>query len=182
MKQGSIPDPAGLICAILAVDEEALVRGKERMAQRFAEVILESETFSFTYTTYYAREMGTGLIKQFVGFQELVQKDRLAQIKLETIRMEGELGKNSPEGLKRKVNLDPGYLTLAKVVLATTKNRDHRIYLTEGIFAEITLRYVRGRFKPQEWTYPDYQSEQAMRFFRQMREYISGALDKRTRT
>ena len=145
MGQVSPPDPAGLICAVLAVNDDALSRAKERMVQAFGNVAVDSDLIPFTFTRYYDREMGSGLIRQFVGFGQLVQKDRLAEIKLCTNQMEAELSEQTSKGLGRSVNLDPGYLTLAKVVLATTKNRDHRIYLGEGVFAEVTLRYTKGR-------------------------------------
>ncbi|MDP2953277.1 MAG: DUF4416 family protein, partial [Chloroflexota bacterium] len=41
----------------------------------------------------------------------------------------------------------------------TTKDRGHRIYLSEGIYAEVTLVWKRGEgFQPEEWTYPDYRT------------------------
>ena len=178
MAKLSPPDPAGLICGILAADDAALALGRESLIQAFGQIVVESEPIPFTFTAYYDREMGAGLVKQFVGFGQLVQKDRIAEIKLDTNRMESELGAHTPQGLKRSVNLDPGYLTLAKVVLATTKNRDHRIYLGKGVFAEITLRYAHGRYEPQPWTYPDCQSEQATRFFLAMREYVHRTLTR----
>ena len=172
----SLPDPAGLFCAILAADQDAIQLGRERLIQSFGELAAESETIPFVFTTYYEAEMGPGLVKQLVGFRELIQMGGLPQIKLETNRIEAETGAGTSEELKRKINLDPGYVTLAKVVLATTKNRDHRIYLGSGIFAEVTLRYRHGRYAAQEWTYPDYESEQAGRFFLQMRAHVAHAL------
>lgn len=145
--------------------------------QAFGEIAVESETFPFGFTAYYDREMGAGLIRQFVGFRRLVRQDQLVDIKLLTGQMEAELGTRTSGGLRRSVNLDPGYVTLAKVVLATTKDRDHRIYLGEGVFAEVTLRWTRGRLTPQPWTYPDYCSEQATAFLGAMRAYVHRALE-----
>ena len=72
----------------------------------------------------------------------------------------------------RPLNLDPGYLTEAKLVLATTKDRDHRLYLSRGIFAEVTLHFHRGTWEARPWTYPDYQRADYHEFFLRCREYL----------
>jgi hypothetical protein len=43
-------------------------------------------------------------------------------------------------------------------VLATTKESSHRVPLASGIWAEVTLLFEKGSFRPVEWTYPDYRS------------------------
>jgi len=92
--------------------------------------------------------------RRFVTFTELIDPGELVELKLHTNALEQEL---AVEG-KRRVNLDPGYVSLAKLVLATTKNQWHRIYLAQGIYAEVTLSYQHGAWQPQPWTYPDYAS------------------------
>jgi len=122
---------------------------------RFGPVDFESECVPFTQTGYYEKEFGSGLRRKFISFEKLIAPDKLAGIKLITNRIEAALS----AGGRRKVNLDPGYLELAKFVLASTKDFSHRIYLAKGIYAEITLLYRSGAFRPLDWTYPDYRTE-----------------------
>ena len=70
---------------------------------------------------------------------------------------------------KRRINLDPGYISQSKLVLATTKNHGHRIYLGKGIYAEVTLRYRNKAFRPWEWTYPDYRTEEYVEILEEIR-------------
>jgi uncharacterized protein DUF4416 len=73
-------------------------------------------------------------------------------------------------GRQRRINLDPGYIDLAKLVLATTKDQQHRLYLGQGIYAEVTLRFTGGRFVPWDWTYPDYRTAEYLAFFDAVRQ------------
>jgi hypothetical protein len=115
--------------------------------------------------------MGTGLRKNFLVFRELVAADRLAEIKLRTIGLEQELARSGLYPEPRPLNLDPGFLLLGKFVLATTKDQAHRIYLGDGIYAEVTLRFHAGRFEAWPWTYADYQLPEVREFLGQAREW-----------
>ena len=72
----------------------------------------------------------------------------------------------------RPLNLDPGYITPAKLVLASTKDHAHRIYLRDGIYAEVTLSFRGRKWQPLEWTYPDYRRDDYQRFFTECREWL----------
>jgi len=170
MDQVRTPEPVVLIVAVMAVDRATLSDAKRRLEGRFGEIASESEVFPFTYSTYYRREMGDGLLKQLLNFSELIRRETLPEIKRIAGDLEKTLGTYQGEELRRRANIDPGYLSLSKLVLASTKNYDHRIYLRDGIFAEVTLRYRRGRFEPMEWTYPDYRADLALAFFTSVRE------------
>ncbi len=113
-----------------------------------------SPEIPFGFTDYYAREMGPGLRRIFISFETLVDPGRLAGIKLATNGLE----QRAAGGGHRRSNLDPGLLCLSRFVLATTKESSHRIPLASGIYAEVTLMFERGTFRPLEWTYPDYRS------------------------
>ncbi|MBI1902112.1 MAG: DUF4416 family protein, partial [Planctomycetia bacterium] len=135
----------------------------------------------FDDTDYYAREMGTNLRKVFLAFERLIDPGELAPIKLLTNAWEREYADSSGAGgpassaEPRPLNLDPGYLGLGKLVLASTKDHAHRIYLGQGIFAEVTLHYVRGLgWQPLPWTFPDYRRPPALDFFTRCREYLYG--------
>jgi len=142
-----------------------------RLADCFGPIDAESPVHPFDHTGYYCDEMGTGLRRKFVCFHTPVPADHLADIKCRTNEMEEMTGELSGERLLRMINLDPGVLTLSNVVLATTKNRSHRIYLSRGIFAEVTLIYSRKTgWQSLEWTYPDYRTPMALDFFSTARE------------
>jgi hypothetical protein len=135
------------------------------LQERLGPIDIESDLLEFNYTRYYENEMGPGLKRLFVGFDSLGPPDKLVEVKSFT----NELERTFSEEGKRLVNLDPGYLTAAKVVLASTKDYAHRLYLGDGIYGEVTLVYQGGRFRTLPWTYPDYRSEMYHEFFRQLR-------------
>lgn len=135
-----------------------------RLKRKFGPIELRSQIFPFTYTDYYEAEMGRDIKRQFLSFQRLIDPGVLAGIKLFTNKLEEKLQKEEAS-TGRPINLDPGYLASSKLVLASTKDYYHRIYLERGIYAEVTLRYVKGAFEPLPWTYPNYRSKEYIDFF-----------------
>ena len=160
------PLPVKLIASLFAGSGELLEEAKVRLSQEFGPVDYESELLPFDHTNYYAAEFGENLKRRFVAFVELVHPGKLAEIKRLTNALEMEW---AVEG-KRRINIDPGYVSHSKLVLATTKNHAHRIYLGQGIYAEVTLHYCRGTFRPWLWTYPDYASPPLIAIFNHIRE------------
>jgi Domain of unknown function (DUF4416) len=140
---------------------------------------LASVPFDFNQTTYYESSMGPGLKKQFLVFDDLVAADCLAPVKRRTIELEDELARTGGFPEARPVNLDPGVLSLGKFQLATTKDQAHRIYLRDGIFAEVTLRFEQGLFQPWPWTYADYREPELHRFLQEARGYYKQRLQDR---
>lgn len=138
---------------------------KKRLRSKFGNIDLESEILDFNYTGYYEKEFGANLKRSFLSFSKLILPDKITAIKNTANKLEIKFSKNN----RRLINLDPGYLNEAKVVLATTKDYAHRIYLKDGIYAENTLVFTQGSFKPYPWTYPDYQTEQYAEIFKQIR-------------
>jgi len=137
---------------------------RELMTQ-FGPLDYESALMPWEFTDYYSRELGENLGRKFLSFERLIDPERLAEIKSFTNRLEG----NFSERGARRINLDPGYLDSAKLVLATTKNRDHRIYIGQGIFAEVTLHFRGKSFRAWEWTYPDYATPEYIAIFNEIR-------------
>jgi hypothetical protein len=174
---GSIKPPQSvkLFVGILASSEEGLRSGSEMLSARFGPIDLESEVLPFNFTDYYEKEMGPIILRKLLGFRELILPDIIAAIKCETNSMEETLASKLRAPVPRPVNLDPGYLGAGKVVLATTKDYSHRLYLTDGIYAEVTLHHSKGRWEPWPWTYPDYKTEAYIRFFARMRELLLAA-------
>lgn len=172
------PRPAKLICGLIGGDPDLLARARGMLARQIREIEAVSEIWPFDFTDYYKDEMGPDLKRQFVSFEGLVQPDRLAEIKRLTNQIEQRIAEEvlDPE-IARPVNLDPGYLTLAKLVLATTKDYSHRIYLQAGIYAESTLHYEAGGWQAWPWTYPDYASPTYHGFFTEVREALKAQID-----
>lgn len=165
----SNPHAVKLICGILAASEDLLPGARAALVALFGETDLESEIWPFDFTDYYRAEMGSGLLRQFVSFRAPFDPGGLAAAKLATDRLERQFCVAAGEGGARRVNLDPGYITGAKLVLATTKDFSHRLYLRDGIFAEVTLGFKRGGTTTFPWTYPDYASGRYDRFLLEVR-------------
>lgn len=143
---------------------------EERLVSTFGEILVKSEPFHFNFTNYYEEEMGKNLLKFLLGFNCLLTEDHLPTLKLKSDKLEKEF---SDDLGNRKVNIDPGFLSESRVVLASTKNFSHRIYIGKGIFGEITLIYQNKKFISLPWTFPDYKSTKIQDFlFFARNEYV----------
>ncbi len=158
--------PVKLICAVTVAPGITWSDVEASLMRTFGSMDHLMDWYDFHHTDYYQEEMGRGLKKRMLSFQALQLADYLAEIKLATNYLEREF----LDGGRRRVNLDPGYLTAAKLVLATTKDYSHRIYLGRGIFGDLHLRFEGGRFRPQAWTYPDYREPFVLEFFNRVRQ------------
>ena len=139
------------------------------MERVYGPVALASPPFDFHHTAYYEPTMGPGLRKCLFAFRDLVAPDCLPAVKLHTNAVEAELVAMGTYPELRPLNLDPGVLSLGKFLLATTKDQAHRVYLREGIFAEVTLRFHAGAFEPWPWTYADYRQAEVLAFLKEAR-------------
>jgi hypothetical protein len=171
---GEIHEPAGvlLIVAVSSRYAAALAWARERFETTFGAVALASEAFDFEETDYYASTMGDDLKKQFLALAQRIGPGRLPGIKRQTNDWEAEYAALARHPELRPLNLDPGYITPAKLVLASTKDHAHRIYVGDGIFAEVTLSYRSRQWQPMEWTYPDYRRDDYQRFFTECRTWL----------
>jgi hypothetical protein len=167
------PDLVLLVIAASTRHDTALAWSRQRAAAHFGPVALASPVFDFSETDYYTATMGPNLKKQFFAFEQLIDPGSLADIKCTTNRWEAEYAALGRHAEPRPLNLDPGYITPAKLVLASTKDHAHRIYLGDGIFAEVTLSYRSGRWQPHEWTYPDYRRDDYQQFFTECRRRLA---------
>jgi len=160
------PDPVKLICSLFSPEKEFIYKIIQQLEELCGPVDWISPELFFDRTKYYAAEMGWPLHRCFVSFERLVPADRLAEIKLETNRVE----ERYLEDGRRRVNVDPGLISAERLVLATGKNYVHRIYLSKGIYADLTLLYKRKCFRSLPWTYPDYGSPETVAAFNGIRE------------
>jgi len=159
------PTPVKLIASLLTGDPGLLPQVRAALAHAFGPTDLESEILPFDHTDYYAAEFGPALRRQIVAFERLIAPEELPAVKCQTNELEQSFAQ---EG-RRRVNIDPGYVSLAKLVLATTKDHAHRLYLGQGIYGEVTLAYQQGRFRPWPWTYSDYASDSYCALFMEIR-------------
>jgi hypothetical protein len=163
------PKPVKLIAGILACDEQALSAARDAVESALGEIDLVSDIWPFDQTSYYADEIGPRILRQFVSFAQLIDPGGLADIKHRTNAIEQELARSLARPFPRPVNLDPGIIEPSKLVLATTKNYSHRIYIGKQMYAEVTLVYDKGAWRPWPHTYPDYRSPKYFEFFAKVR-------------
>jgi hypothetical protein len=165
---GSIKKQAAVkyFCAVTFTENVILQDIFCSLKNLFPSADTQSDIFDFdSFTDYYQLQMGTNLKKCFISSEKLVEIERLPAYKIESNRIETEFFKDN----QRQVNLDPGYITEAKLVLATTKDYSHRLYLTDGIFGDLHMVFTNKSYQPQPWTYPDYKQKLAVNYFNKLR-------------
>ena len=170
------PTPALFVLAAFSRYEDAFLAARTELEHSFGPIALTSEPFAFDQTAYYEPTMGPGLRKCLWAFHDLIVPDRLPELKHHTNALEASISASGSYAEARPINLDPGYLVLGKFLLATTKDQAHRVYLRDGIYAEVTLRYHAGAFHPWDWTYADYRLPEVLAFLEQARTFYRGRL------
>jgi hypothetical protein len=163
------PLPVKLFVGVLTSLPELAPKAEERLVSLFGPVDVRSESFPFDMTGYYDEEMGRPIRRCFFSFSELIQAPALSEIKVKTNDLESVFASES-NSIPRPVNLDPGYVEQSKVVLASTKNFYHRILVSGGIYAEVTLHYEDGQWRSFPWTFPDFKTDRYHPFFTSVRE------------
>ena len=181
MWEVSKPSPVKLIVGILAADEQCLTVARDSLAAAFGKLDFISDIFPFTQTGYYKDQTGENILRQFVSIEELIDPGDLAKIKHKTNGIEQKLARKISEnlGVPRPVNLDPGLIEPSKLILATTKNYSHRIYIGDGMYAEVTLIFSKGNWQGLVHTYPDYSEATYHGFFTKVRTKL---LEQRRKT
>jgi hypothetical protein len=174
------PPPVLLVIAAFSRHLDALALARQWLEHAYGPIALTSPLYEFNQTRYYEEAMGPNLRKQLFAFQELVAEDCLPEVKLLTNALEAEILSPGSFPEPRPLNLDPGILTEGKFLLATTKDKDHRLYLRSGIYAEVTLRYHAGAYEPWPWTYADYRLPEVRNFLREARQYYRQRLGRST--
>jgi len=163
------PEPVKLIVGILAADRDCLTAAVEMLGKQLGRIDLQSDTWPFDKTDYYKEQAGDNIIRQFVSVEKLIEPGELAGIKHTTNTLEQKLARQLSLELPRPVNLDPGIIEPSKLILATTKNYSHRIYIGGKMYAEVTLIFDKGHWQPLPYTYPDYRQKCYFDFFDKVR-------------
>jgi hypothetical protein len=159
-------DKEKLVVGVLFHDPAMEAASLAGLARLFGKIDYTSPRIDFTFTSYYDEELGAPITRLFAAFERLVPPDELAAVK----RATNDLEQSFVSDGRRRFNLDPGLLSLSRLVLASTKPSSHRVPLRDGIYAEIELMFERGAFRPVEWTYADYRSPAYLALFGEIRE------------
>ncbi len=166
MSKPEKPVPVKLFAGVFFTDKNLLIRAKEELTKAFGEIDFESDIFDFEFTSYYEQEMGKGIKRIFYSFKDLIDPSKIVEIKHITWEIEKKLMIDG----KRKVNIDPGYMDYFKVVLASFKTGGYKIYLGKGVWADITLWYEKGKFRPLLTAFPDFKENIYEKVFLRIRE------------
>ncbi len=161
------PHPVKLFVGMLSQDVSLFKELKDKLQNIYGPSDMESPVWEWNHTDYYLKEMGVGLKRQFIFFQNLINPGSISNIKLKTIELEKQY-LNENKG--RRINLDPGYLDSAKIVLVSTKDFSHRIHLGKGIYGEVTLIYSGNNYQILPYTYPDFRAQKYWDIFKKARE------------
>ncbi len=177
MAQASAPAKVKLICGIITSRAELFGQAAEELSNSFGPIDLRAKMAPFDMTHYYDEQMGRPLQRQFVSFAEPIEADKLVDAKLRTNEIEAAFARRLAQVGQpaRAVNLDPGYIEPAKLVLASMKNFSHRIYAGCGVYVEVTLMYRKGKWEPLPWTFPDFASGRYDEFLTDARALLGGA-------
>jgi len=174
MSRPQPPRPAKLIIGLFTNRQDLIHPVAALLVERLGAIDMVSPCFPFDFTHYYEKEMGHSLVRRVLVFKTLIQQDELADIKLLTNDIEMQFSIHDA----RQVNIDPGYLLLERLVLATGKNFAHRIYIGKNIYADLTLIYHTSGFQSLPWTYPDYAHDDMKLFLTRVRKkYIEDLKD-----
>jgi hypothetical protein len=168
-------NPVKLFIGVLVSDPKLIGAVEETLVESFGPIDRRSPVIPFDFTDYYNSQMGDIIDRVFFSFERLIEADQLSEIKTETNELESQLARLL-QTVKRPVNLDPGYIEPAKVILASTKNFYHRISIGKGIFAEVTMHFKNNTYQFFPWTYPDYKSKEYQEFFLKIRHIYRSQL------
>jgi len=170
----SPPKRVKVICGFIYKEESIYLSVKKIIKQKLGKIDYESEKLNFNFTDYYYEEIGEPLWRRFISLKKLnnPSASKFVKMKLWCIKLEKKFSSNN----KRQINIDPGYLNLARLVLLTTKDFSHRIYLDKGIYAEVTLHYSHNNYNDFAWTYPDYRTKEYKNIFLKVRQIYKAQL------
>ncbi len=172
MWQTETPEPVKLIVGILAADGDCLEAARMGIIELFGPSDILSDTWPFGHTDYYKEQAGEHILRQFVSFERLITPGEIADIKHRTNQLEESLTEGLGSHLPRPINLDPGYVEPGKLVLASTKNFAHRIYIGKNMYAEVTLTFSGRQWRPGPFTFPDYREPRYYGFLGDVRERL----------
>lgn len=168
------PPPSRLVVGFIFSDDKIYDEVKLKLESIFGKIKSFSPLFIFDHTNYYNKELGKDLKRQICTFEKLITRSELARIKLITNDIEKTF--YFKDSSNRQINIDPGVISLENFVLASCKGFAHRIYLNDGVYADLTLIYKGTSFQLLEWTYPDYKSSEILNYLNTERRELKQEL------
>lgn len=174
MSRPLLPPKVKLFIGFIGESDELQLISEEKLIKKYGIIDFRTIKIPFTHTKYY-KNIGSSLFKIFISFKILINREDIVKIKLYTNKLEDKFSGNK----RRKINIDPGYLTLSNVYLASCKDYFHRIYIGKGVYLENEYRYVNKSYQPWDWTYPDYKNDEYLNFFYNIRHIYHNQLKKR---
>ncbi len=171
------PAPVKLFMGLIYEPKARVNEILDQLQEKLGQIDFESNARPFDHSSYYREEMGDHLLRKLITFQKLIRRDEIVEIKTFTNKLEEVF---SYEG-SRTVNIDPGYIAQEHIILATGKGYSHRPYLGRGVYADLTLRYIKDEYTVLQWTYPDYGAEEIRDLFKELRkQYVSQMAEEST--
>jgi hypothetical protein len=183
MAEMRTPLPVKLFIGMLSPEPALFDVCAEMLSAEYGPLDFASEVLPWDKTDYYREEMGPAILRKFLFFKPLMDPGKLSSIKKFTSSLERNFAVPSGLTVRRRINLDPGYVTEAKVVLATAKDFAHRVYIGESIYAEVTLRYNLNEksFSAHEYTYPDFRTTTYLALFNRVRDSLRTELHRKSK-
>ncbi|MFC2168949.1 DUF4416 family protein [Acidobacteriota bacterium] len=169
--------PVKLIVGIISFEKHVSKRAEDCLVRLYGAMDASSPFFSFNFTNYYEKQMGSNLRRKFLSFAKLLPPENLSEIKIRTNAMEKEIS-NEFQVSRRIVNIDPGYLTASALIMATTKDFAHRIPLQNGIYGHLEFTFGKKEIRNLDWTYPDYRTAGYQEFFLNVRNIYLAQVSK----
>jgi hypothetical protein len=165
MSKPTVAQPVKLVFSVFSPLVAKIDEAISMLARLYGEPDFITALVPFDYTKYYCAEMGENLVRRFLSMEELIRPDELPDIKQAANNIEDKFS----AGGRRLVNIDPGYICHAHLILATGKGYSHRPYLRDGVYADLTLIYQSKKFSSLPWTYPDYAADDQLLMFDKIR-------------
>jgi len=169
MARAQNPEQGKLIISIVYSSMDALADSLQALERKFGRVFMETIEIETAEAEFYREEMGERLERRFFSFLKGVNRDSLADIKTTCARIEPLFADHVGDHLFRTANIDPGILSPENLVMASHRNMNHRVYLRDGVFSEVSLIYSRDQYMRLPWTSPDFYHEEAIDLFMRMR-------------
>ena len=172
--------PVKLVCGAIYSQDEHLRNAEARLVELYGPADSRSPHFDFDLTDYYEPQMGKGLKRTFLSFLNLITPEQLSEIKIQTNKLEEEIRQTLKADF-RVVNLDPGYLTPAALIMATAKDFSHRVPLAGGIYAHLEFLFSKTGIRRLDWTYPDFLKKEYQAYFLAVRKTYLNQLKQESR-
>jgi hypothetical protein len=147
-----------LLFGIMFSSREAYEEALNDLIEKFGEIEISGFEYNFgKFTPYYEKEMGKNIVKKIIIFKKKIRRGDLASVKMLTAEIEKKYAVNG----KRRVNIDPGYLSDSELTLASfKKGTNYKEQASEKVWLHKVLEFKDGKVITFWHTFPDYKSRE----------------------